>query len=184
MIFDIEIFGDQVFIEKLDVMSSRVNLTKPAMRVVAGYLMTQTEKRFVEQGPGWAPLTAKWATRKSAAGHDPRILRMKRTGSTLMRSVTRPGAAGQILKINQSSLVFGSALEYAETMQKGYAPGNIPARPFLVVTPQNRIAIRNIIKEYIMAPFERTSIPAFGGGTLMRGPRGRFTGVTREGGEF
>jgi hypothetical protein len=39
--------------------------------------------------------------------------------------------------------------------------------------------MRDIIQAYLMVPWQRTGIPAFGGGEVMRGPGGRFVGVTR-----
>jgi phage gpG-like protein len=185
--FHIEIFGEKVLQEKFDVMSKRVTNARPAIRVVANYLMAQTEKRFEEQGPGWAPLTADWAFRKQAQGLDPRILRAKKTGPTLFGSVTKYRAAGQILRIGTDHLVFGSDLPYAASHQFGYAPHNIPQRKYLKVTVADRLVIGRIFSDYFTAPFKgggrgskirSTNVPAFGGGTMLRGEGGRFVGVT------
>jgi phage gpG-like protein len=175
-LFTVEIFGDKLFEEKITAMAGRVSNARPAMRLVAGYLMGEAEKRFDEQGPGWEELSKEWEFRKLAHGWDSRILHKK---GRLRSSVTKPRSRNQILRVGPSSLVFGSALPYAQAMQKGYAPGNIPARPFLVVTPENRIVITNIIREWIMTPTTATKIPAFGGGFMRRGHSGWFTGVER-----
>ena len=187
--FNIRIFGDDVFNEKLDVMGARVTNPRPAIRVVANYLMAQTEKRFEEQGPGWAPLSRDWELRKAAAGLDPRILRQKKAGPTLFRSVTRYRAPGQVLHITTDSLEFGTDLPYAATQQFGNPTHNIPQRKYLKITVADRLVIQNIFADYFMAPFKgggsprhrmSTKIPAFGGGTMVRGAGGRFIGVDRD----
>lgn len=176
--FHIEVFGDKLFEEKIDFTQARIKNPRPAIRIIAGHIMKATAKRFEEEGPGWAPLTQAWEVRKAATGLDTRILRAH---SHLFKSVTVPDADHQILAITNSSLVFGSTLPYAESMQKGYAGHNIPARPFLRITPVDATIIRNIFRDYFMAPWRvgvsKTKIPAFGGGTTLRGPGGRFIGV-------
>ena len=179
--FDIEIFGEKVLQDKFTVMAERVGNARPAIRIVANYLMTATERRFEEEGPGWAPLSRDWELRKAAAGDDPRILRQKKTGPTLFRSVTKYRASGQILLISNNGLVFGSNLPYAATHQFGNPSHNIPQRKYLKVTVADRLAITNIFTGFFTAPFRGSGassrIPAFPGANVGRGAGGRFVSL-------
>jgi phage gpG-like protein len=172
---EVDVIGVPTITAKLKNMAGRMSNISPAWNDVADYMMDITETTFEAQGrPRWRPLSEKWLTFKIKHGLDPRILHMS---GALRRSVTRRRARGQVLIIRPHELEFGTSLEYAATHQFGRGP--IPRRQFLKVTPGERRVMREMIEEYLMIPWRRTGIPAFGGGEIMRGPGGRFVGVSR-----
>jgi len=170
-------FGDKIVSTKLKRSAQAAGNIQPALNQVAGYLMQKTAAQFDSQGRrgggSWRKLSPKWLKFKAAHGFDTRILRME---GTLQRSVTRRKSKGQILVITPNSITFGTKLPHAAVHQFGYPPGRMPKRQFLVATPGDRDAMRNILRGHIMAHWEKTSIPAFGGGSMLRGPGGRFIG--------
>jgi len=71
----------------------------------------------------------------------------------LRRSMTRKGASGNIYRHRRQGsdylLTFGSNVDYAAETQKGEADRNLPARPFLVVTMNDKTEMRRLFSEYM-----------------------------------
>lgn len=174
---------------------------RPALEEVVDYMMDQTKHQFRSQGKrsgGWQPLSPQWTAFKAKHRFRPEILRQKRKGPTLFKSVTKKGASGQVLSVGPHELQFGTKIPYAAIHQHGGTGPKgqiIPQRPFLFTTPKDREAIGDLLREYVAVPFERasrdtssyrprrlgtvTGVRAFGGKKMMiRGPRGRFIGAT------
>ena len=176
--FSLLIFGEKIVTAKYRAMANNAGNLVPSFLQVEDYLMDITGRQFDSQGGraggSWKPVTPKWAARKARTGGDTRILHFDKA---LRRSVTKRGATGQILEYTPTSLTFGTSIKYAAVHQFGH--GKIPKRKFLVILPLDKKMITEMIQSHIMTPWIKTGILAFGGGTMLRGPRGRFVGVRR-----
>lgn len=184
MNFYFEAMGIREVEVKFDRIGVAAGNATPAMELVADYMLLAENEVFDSQGRrgghSWRELTFGWLARKWREGLD---LRIGHATLFLRRSVTVRGAFGQILEVGPHTLRFGSGFRYAETQQRN--------RPFIQLTPEDRVAIRSIIRSYLMAAwgapakgvstksFSKTGIAAFGGGTVLRGPGGRFVKVIR-----
>lgn len=122
--------------------------------------------------------------------------------NVLADSVTKIGGAHQILNITDRTIEFGTDVRYAARQYKtrpfilfskydrerwAMWIVNYISKPFdeevLKGTPLRRTPAATAARRYAAPPRTATaslgftSIPAFGGGFMMRGPGGRFTGV-------
>jgi len=171
-------FGEQIVATKFRQSASVAANVLPAFRNVEEYLYQITQTQFNSQGRraggSWKKLSAEWLARKARMGRDTRILQFDHA---LIRSVTKKGARGQILEHTPTSLTFGTELPYAARHQFGHE--RTPQRKFLVVRPSDRAIIAQMIQDHMMTPWVKTGVLAFGGGRMLRGPRGRFVGIGR-----
>jgi phage gpG-like protein len=149
MKFEVLVFGEKKIATQFTRMGDDIINASPAFEDVADYLMKTTETTFNSEGRrgggSWKALTAKWFTRKLRKGWDPRILHKF---GDLRESVTRRGATGQILEITDTSLLFGSKLDYAARHQFGHR--QTPERPFVKVTTVDSVKIRDMIRDHLM----------------------------------
>ena len=115
----------------------------PYWQLVGMYVQKQTiNERFGKQqapnGEKWKPLSparVKQRRKKHKKGN----MRILQDSGELRRSIHYEAARGGVR--------IGSVLKYARTHQFGR--GNIPARPFLGVTPQERKHIWHLLISYI-----------------------------------
>jgi phage gpG-like protein len=116
----------------------------PAMESVAQLIFSIEKTVFNSQGRrgggSWKQDSPDWLARKIRNGQDPRINHMT---LALRRSVTEPGAPGQVLEVSPASLVVGSSLPQAAPSQRN--------RPFIKFTVADRTAMRGVIREHLMA---------------------------------
>lgn len=122
------------------VLLNRLNNLKPAFKNIGEHLTRTTDRRFELEGgsPKWTPLKPKTIAEKRRNRRRAKIL--QRTGTmrvTLRYFVTAKG------------LMFGSSMVYAATHQYGDDRRNIPARPFLQITDEDRRAISEIINDHL-----------------------------------
>jgi phage gpG-like protein len=119
---------------------------KPAMERIAIFLMETEAKIFRAQGRrgggSWRKDTPEWAERKVEYGFDSRINIAR---GTLMKSLTVPGAPGQVLHVGYSKVSLGSDLPYADVTDRN--------RPFTRLIPSDMAKMRLIIEEYLMERF-------------------------------
>jgi len=126
----------------------------PLMQDIGEHLLNTTRERFREEqapdGTPWAPLSN--TTRQRKTRNRNKIL-------------TEEGLLGSqiVYRATASSLEIGSNRVYAATHQFGAtqgqygstsrgAPipwGNIPARPFLGISPEDETSIRNIVNDHL-----------------------------------
>ncbi|HQQ70763.1 MAG TPA: phage virion morphogenesis protein [Alicycliphilus sp.] len=102
------------------------------------YLLTSTQDRFSSQTD---PEGSPWEALK------PRTIKRKKYNAAKIlteRGFLRKNLRYQVL--NKTTVQVGSNLEYAATHQ--YGRGNIPARPFLGLSPQDHQEIRTIIADW------------------------------------
>lgn len=102
-------------------------------------------EKFAREGPGWAPLSPRWAARKKKLGREGPILTF--TGR-LFQAITSPSeTVGGIFEVTDTSLDLGTNLKYAATHQWGRGP--IPARPFLPTAQELAEPFQEVLTEYL-----------------------------------
>lgn len=121
----------------------RVNNLTPAMRDIAGVLEGATADAFEQQRDptthsAWEPLQDKTARRKSRKGYSSQTLIQH---GALRRSITT--------EVEKDQVRIFSPLEYAAAHQLGSADRNIPARPFMGVSPEEVDEMAEMIASYI-----------------------------------
>jgi phage gpG-like protein len=179
MRFEIEMIGEKRLIANMRKSAVQAQNVKPALNVMADYMMFVTNKRFELQGPGWRALTYEHSRFKRSKAYDPRILHMRRS-HPLLSSVTKRGSRHQILQIEGTTLVFGTRVPYAAAHQHGFRGAGIPARPFLVINKFDRTNLSNLLADHLMRPFYGDALPpAYPGANVARGPGGRFVSRRR-----
>lgn len=150
--FYVKVMNDKLVATKFERMGAAALDAKPAFARMAVLLFEIEEAVFESQGRrgggAWADITAQWRERKVRNALDPRILHATHA---LRDSMTKPEAEGQILEITRNALVLGSSLPYAEAQNK--------KRPFNKLTPTDRVRMRNIIRDHLMAAW-RGGTPA------------------------
>ena len=130
----------------------------PVMEIIAVDMLKIEEIIFQSQGRRgggrWKRLSEDTLKRK---GGDQRILFTsghEGYGSgtdALFRSVTKPGAPDQILKVFKSTIHFGTKRKYAARQQFG--GGGIPARPFIRFLPSDVARWDRWFLEHVLRPF-------------------------------
>lgn len=100
-------------------------------RGIVDLLLESMAERFAGRGVRWRKLAP--STVRAEGPHRPLVL----TGA-LMRSLTRPGAKGQVLRITGSRLMFGTRIFYAKFHQKGQG---VPRRTVVGLSKQQRNGI-------------------------------------------
>jgi hypothetical protein len=119
---------------------------KPAMRLIALYLMHVERQIFESQGRrgggSWKPDTTEWLNRKINSGLDPRI---NIATEALMLSMSEPEAPGQVLHIGSQHMRLGTELPYAEVTQRN--------RPFTRLMPTDVVRMGEIVERHIVSKF-------------------------------
>lgn len=137
----------------------RATNARPAMRKIADMLMRDEKALFAEHP--WTGLAASTRRRKAREGEDPRILRganrmihdrPTRVHDALYRALTQRGAAGQELKLNATSMLFGlqqgGPVFYGRFQQMG--AGRLPRRTLLELTPRKVKRIGDAIRDHLL----------------------------------
>ncbi|OIO75432.1 MAG: phage virion morphogenesis protein [Zetaproteobacteria bacterium CG02_land_8_20_14_3_00_50_9] len=123
---------------------------EPVFRDIGEYLISSTRQRFVDgvgpDGEAWAENSELTLSRKK--GDKPLIGETKRLSNELAYALLGDG------------LEFGSTMEYAAVQQfgadqrsftGGKSPwGDIPPRPFIGLSSENEVAVRDILIEHLL----------------------------------
>ena len=122
------------------VLLNRLQNLKPAFKNIGEHLTRTTDRRFEQEGgsPKWQPLKPKTIEEKR---------RKRRRVKVLQRSGTMRNTIRYF--VTDKGLLFGSNMVYARTHQYGDRGRNIPARPFLKITDEDRDAIARIIDDHL-----------------------------------
>lgn len=124
----------------------RMSDLTPVMEAVGQVIVSGTQQRFIEQkdptGRAWEPLKPATIARRRRGGStgSPQILRD--TGR-LMNSISYKATSKQVS-------IFTN-VEYAGAHQSGIPWRNLPARPFIGISPADNEAIVEILQGYIQA---------------------------------
>lgn len=144
MQFFVEMQGTKQVSTKFARMAQSASNFTPAWEAVLTRLFAIEASTFDSQGRrgggSWKADSPEWLARKMRDGLDPRI---NHATLALRNSMTVRDAPGQILHITPQALYFGSDLPYAGVSQEN--------RPFVKLTAGDRVAIRNLIRDQLMA---------------------------------
>jgi hypothetical protein len=148
----------EIFIEAMGLKRVRTKFARlaegsaalqPAFHTIAELIYGIEEQTFESQGRrgggSWERDTQEWLLQKQRLNLDPRI---GFATHALRDSVSVPGAAGQVLEIGRSHMVFGSDLPYAQAQQRH--------RPFIKWTIYDRARMRELIRDYLMVVWKST----------------------------
>ena len=129
--------------QKLKSQAERLRNLQPLWQLVGMYVQRQTIKERFDQeqapdGTKWKPL--------SPARVKQRLKRHKLGSMKILQDVGELRRSIQY-EAGPNYVRIGSNLKYARTHQFGR--GNIPARPFLGVTPNERQHINDMVKAYL-----------------------------------
>jgi phage gpG-like protein len=143
MEFFLEAMGTKQVATRFNRMGAASQDARPAFRTIAEMLFAITRTTFESQGRrgggSWRRDSPEWLARKIRGGLDPRI---GYATHSLVKSVTEPGAPGQVLVIRRNKILFGSRLPYAAAQQR--------QRPFIKLTAADRLHMRDIIRSYLI----------------------------------
>jgi phage virion morphogenesis protein len=128
------------FKSKIKKLQGKATKSAPLMRAIVGDMLDAVEENFEQQGrPRWRPLKPQTITQRIKANKWPgRIL--QRSGK-LAASISGRHLA--------RVAIVGTNVKYAKTQQEGNKKRNIPARPYLKLTPNDIKAIERKIHKYL-----------------------------------
>lgn len=142
-----EAFGEQILDRQLSLRVEAGQDLGPAMGEVARFVMKVLAKRFNTQGaygsPRWAALSQERRDEKKRLGLDPRILHAT---LKLRDSLTKRGAAGQILRTGRDLMQLETDLFYGRFHQRG--EGQKVRKP-VYIADDNRRRFIKIIQRYL-----------------------------------
>jgi phage gpG-like protein len=145
--FFVETQGTREVATSFQRMGYAASHARPAFRTIALLIMEIMDRVFDSEGRrgggSWKLDSVDWLERKMRMGLDPRI---NHATLALRDSVTVPGADGQIMEVTDRALYFGSDLPYAGVTQEN--------RPFMKFTAGDRMEMRDIIRDYLIAAWE------------------------------
>jgi len=121
----------------------RARQWQPVWRALKPRWIRITQMTFNQEGPGWAPLSPRYAAWK--ARHFPGKKILQREGH-LISSLT--GGPGMIWAERPMSMAYGSALPYFPPHQLG--GHNMPQRQMVQVTEEVRRALGELAMRHVM----------------------------------
>lgn len=146
----IHLFGEVLGSAQLDRALTRIesasqNLTEPLEEVGDEFRAIEAE-HFDAEGPGWAPLSPKYAARKLRLYGDKPILRAT---DKLYRSMTIKGAEGNVSRVQPMSAEFGTSIFYAIFHQTGTV--KMPAREVIMLNEDDKRSLVRVVQRYMIA---------------------------------
>jgi phage virion morphogenesis protein len=144
--FDIKLEGEKELLAAMDKLISRAQNLKPVYADIGEMLLLSHQERWDKQqapdGTPWEPLSAKYlaSKRKRESKGSKKILVL----DSMLRDLH--------YQSSHSGLQFGTDKVYGATHQFGDATRNIPARPFLGISGEDKMAILDILNEWLNTP--------------------------------
>lgn len=141
-------FNDREVLDALQLLHQRMNDLTPVLQDIGEYLITSTKARFVT---GVGPDGDEWD------GNSDVTLARKRGTKPLIGETHRLSNEFSYF-IGNNELVFGSSIEYAAVQQfgaekgefgRGVPWGDIPARPFIGISDDDKDKILDILNDYL-----------------------------------
>lgn len=129
----------------------------PEMKMILSQMMKRADKKFIEQGPGWAahaPATRRsreYAQRRGRMAAGVGVEDKLQLTLALRHSVTRPNDANSLAESDAYTAHLGSNLDYALLQNEGGTINvkghniTIPSRPFLVIEDDDKYDYAKII---------------------------------------
>lgn len=147
MIFLIKAFGVKQVQTKFTRMGEAAIYAEPAMQTVADLMMGFIGRTFSSEGRrgggSWARDTTEWLERKAREGLD---LRIGQATHALRDAFSVRDAEHQILEVSNTHVHLSADLPYAGTHQRH--------RPFIKLTRGDKIQMRMVIRDYLVAAWK------------------------------
>lgn len=147
-------------LKHLRALADRLRDLRPAWGQVLSYMRLSTARQFASEGAHkqtpWTPLNPQYAARKSRKYPGMPILR---ASDEMFESLIDFGSRNSIAEIELQSLTYGTRDPKARFHKTGTA--RMPARPFVLVTAQDRRAVKGIVRRHLE---NQASLSGFGGG--------------------
>lgn len=141
---------------EVEAMAERADDMSPVFEVIVDKIMQRNRRGFESRGATtgkyWAPLRNNTIASKRAHSflHPDSPLRAT---DDLMRSLSEPGAPGQILEINDSDFTFGTTIPYADFHQTGFTHHktgrHVPARPPMTIAKKHMQEYIKDIRDWV-----------------------------------
>ena len=130
----------QALRQALERLQRQAKTLRPALSAIGEYLLEATEDRFAAQvdpaGRPWAPLS-------------PRYKKQKRRRQDLILVLDSYLKGTLAKRVSAGRLEIGSNRVYAATHQLGDEGRNIPARPFLGLSGENKAEILSLLADHL-----------------------------------
>lgn len=131
----------------------RADMPFPALEEVIGTMREIEKVVFSSQGRrgggSWAQLQPATVARKARLGLDPRILRATQR---LYDAMTDRNSDDQDFTMTPTGFVWMITVPYAGVQQSGGGKSNLPARPYLRFSSNDRREFARIIAKYTVGP--------------------------------
>lgn len=131
---------DTEFMAKLDWLTVAFYDLIPIMKITGAAVVASIQKNFEDEGrpDGWDPLSPVTIAMRGGGDH---ILQVAGPAGGLLGSIN--------YQAHSDRVEIGTNKIYAAVHQFGHEPGNIPARPFIMVQPGDWTEIGKEIIEYL-----------------------------------
>lgn len=140
-------FDTKAALAALDRVVAASGNAQPLFSEIGSDLEASTRRRFETQtapdDTPWLPLSEQWRERKQEKGYPDSILRMR---GDLLNSIAFEAGDDFV------SIIAGPS-DYAAVHQFGYAPGNIPGRPFLGLSAEDATKIEAAASGFLLEAF-------------------------------
>jgi phage gpG-like protein len=138
--------GTDKVIANIGSLSLAIKDLRPAFKVARLLIMESVNRNFMEGGrPKWLPLSPLTILRRTKGKGTGSAEPLRDTG-LLMLSIGNPGSKG-IDVLTEDTLRVGTNVPYAAAQNFGHK--QIPARPFMVLQPEDEDKIVQAIREHI-----------------------------------
>ena len=139
----VDAIGDDEIRQGLNQLLNQMHDLTPAFRSIGEVLLESTQERMSNEqapdGSGWEQLSVFTLMNKEKTGQSNKILRGFGTLADTLN-----------YQISANQLQLGSNLEYAATHQFGREDANIPERPFLGLSENDKNDVLDILQDHFI----------------------------------
>ena len=131
-------------------LAERMRHNRPAFERLVGTMLQIEQQRFEGRGVRWRRLAPSTVATDRRQGRDPRTLVL--TGA-LRRSLTVKGAPGQVVRLGDDYLTFGTRIYYAQFHKRGAGirgGGKLPRRNPVGATKAQRSLLVDGLREFLV----------------------------------
>lgn len=146
MRYSVQVIGTDLVALNIMAIARRADEARPVLELIRDDMIESTKEQFsTEGGHGGTPWPGLSDERTQQRGSSHPILR---DTDELFREATKPGSYDVKHDLVEFDMM---GPDYAMAHQEGYEDGNIPARPFIVMTDRDKDDYRRAIEKWIMS---------------------------------